>query len=322
MKIGIDLMGSENPVELLFSGIEQAAVDLGNQVEYIVCVTNDAVKKILEKREKEPTGLAKINFHIVSDFIRNDDEPLSAIRLKKDSSMVVGFKQLKEKKIDAFVSSGNTGALIALSSIMLPKFSGVDRPALLALIPSKKEPFALIDVGGLVSFKADQLVQFAHMGVAYQRLRLGVDSPTVGLLNIGQESKKGTLEHREAYLALEKEANINFIGNLEGRDVFQGKANVIVTDGFSGNVMLKTSEGISSFIFDLIKKYMPDEMDAGMQELQKHVSYEEYPGAIVCGVDAICVNGHGAINKNGIANSIKETHALVKSGYIKKIKQR
>ncbi len=163
--------------------------------------------------------------------------------------MIRGIRNLKERDIDAFVTAGNTGALIAAATIILPMLPEVARPALMALLPTRKGLVTVIDVGGNVSVKAPQLVQFAKMGVAFQRTYRNCPNPTVGLLNIGAESKKGTPEHRQAYDALSEAPNMTFIGNVEGREVFQGRVDVLATDGFTGNVFLKTSEGVSSFIF-------------------------------------------------------------------------
>ncbi len=184
-----------------------------------------------------------------------DDDPLIAVRRKKDSSLCQGLQYLKEKKIDAFVSAGNTGALLFAAKTTLKTLKGIDRPALLALLPTKKKEVAVLDVGANLSLKPDHIVQFAQMGIAYQKSR-GIENPIVGLLNIGIEAKKGTPQLQEAYLKLDAMNRDQpfFAGNIEGKDVFHGNIDVLVTDGFTGNVFLKTAEGIAAFILEQLEQ--------------------------------------------------------------------
>jgi glycerol-3-phosphate acyltransferase PlsX len=303
-------MGSDSSPQVLYQGVLEAAAKLRDEDSLLVFSTHTF-------QPEHP----RISFQIVSDMISMDDDPLSSIRLKKDASLVVGIRFLKENKIDAFVSAGNTGALVALSSLTLPLFPGIDRPALLALLPTKKGPFAMVDVGGTYAIKTKNLVQYASMGAAFQRCLFGIEIPTIGLLNIGTESKKGTPEVREAYNILKEmsqnpDSKIRFAGNVEGREVFEGNLDVLVTDGFTGNVMLKTSEGISNLIFDYLSAASHD-----VQDLRRHFSYDEYPGAIVCGIDAIVMKCHGEASPRAMMNSILGTMVLLKNKLPAKIKQ-
>lgn len=290
LRIGIDLMGSDSSPSVLYEAVQELKNDT---CELVVFATPDITRE----------GVS------VTEVISMEDDPLAAIRLKKDSSLAVGLRYLKEKKIDAFISCGNTGALVAGSTLLLPLLPGVERPALLAVFPTQKKSLVVIDVGGNLSNKADLLVQFAHMGAAYQRCSEGIENPIIGLLNIGSESKKGTPEVREAYEILQKQ-KIQFAGNIEAREIFQGKIDVLVTDGFTGNVLLKTCEGLASFIFES----HPNEA------LQKTFSYDEYPGAIVCGVDGLVIKCHGQATKKALKNSILGAINLLKRNLITQLK--
>lgn len=328
MRIGIDLMGSDRSPAILFKAVEQAAEEFP-QVDFVVFITQSTLDEILLHRSAHlPSRHSHLEFHIVSDVIEMHDEPLIAIRQKKNSSLVLGFKFLKKHYLDGFVSAGNTGALIAGATLSLPLLPGIKRPALLAVLPTEKGRVAIIDVGGNVSYKAYHLAQFAQLGVAYQRCWEGIEYPRVGLLNIGVESKKGTSEVLQAYqllLAMAQRGEMLFIGNVEGREVFQGAVDVLVTDGFTGNVLLKTSEGVSSFILHQLKAVLqeiaPHQRMAIFRHLQHQFDYEEYQGAIVCGVDCVVVKCHGQSSSKGLFRGIQGAIRLVQNGFIHQIKQ-
>lgn len=333
MRIGIDLMGGDSSPEILFEAVLQVAEHLTLSDSLVVYLTHAVEKELLGAGLVETSfveGAARIDLHVVRESIAMDDEPLSAIRLKRESSLVVGIRQIGERKIDAFVTAGNTGALIACAAITLPRLDGIERSSLLALLPTQNNPVAIVDVGGTVSCTSEQLVQYAHIGAACQRCSLGIDVPTVGLLNIGEESKKGTAVVREAYEYLQKESEqpkpkIKFLGNIEGREVFQGKVDVLVTDGFTGNVLLKTSEGVSSFIFNYLQETLQDssstELHQVLDDMQRHFSYDEYPGALVCGVDGVLVKCHGTATKKAMVQSIQGAMNLVEHDLLRKMKE-
>ncbi len=336
MRIGVDLMGSDSSPYILFEAVLQAAQQLRG-ITLIVFATQTVVDIIWSKPSLSPIlaqTSSRVEFHIVSEVIEMCDEPLMAIRQKKNSSLVLGMRFLKKKHLDAFVSAGNTGALIANATLSLPLLPSIKRPALLATLPTEKGYVAVIDVGGNVSCKAHHLMQFAQMGAAYQRCCQGIEIPKVGLLNIGVESKKGTSEVRNAYQSLQEwifmhsattAQKMLFIGNIEGREVFQGKVDVLVTDGFTGNVLLKTSEGVSSFILDhlhqALNDILPQQKQAIVNYFRYHFDYEEYGGAIVCGVDCVAVKCHGKSSVKGMLNGIKGAVDLVKNNFIDQIKQ-
>ncbi len=324
-------MGSESSPTILFESVWQAAQKLPT-ITFVVLATKTVIDAIWSQ-DHLPSQLsrcgARIECHAVSDIIEMHDEPIKAIREKKNSSLVVGLRLLKKHHLNAFISAGNTGALIAGAALSLPLLPGIKRPALLATLPTEKGDVAVLDVGGNVSCKASHLVQFAQMGAAYQRCYQGIERPRVGLLNIGVESKKGTSEVRQAYQLLQALAEnpsqrMQFIGNIEGREVFLGQADVLVTDGFTGNVLLKASEGVSFFLLDQLRhvlKDLPAEKQASiLHDLRHQFDYEEYSGAIVCGVDCVAVKCHGKSSVKGLFNGIMGAISLVQNGFIRQIK--
>jgi glycerol-3-phosphate acyltransferase PlsX len=321
-------MGSDRSPAVLFKAIEQAAKEFP-KVDLVVFVTQAALDEILLHSSAHfPVRRAHLEFQIVLDVIEMQDEPLTAIRQKKNSSLALGIKLLRKRYLDGFVSAGNTGALIAGATLSLPLLPGIKRPALLATLPTEKGDVAIIDVGGNLSCKAYHLVQFAQLAVAYQRCCQGIEQPRVGLLNIGVESKKGTSELRQAYQLLQECARrkeLLFVGNIEGREVFQGGIDVLVTDGFTGNILLKTSEGVSSFILqqlqEVLQEILPEQRKAILRYLHYQFDYEEYNGAIICGVDCVAVKCHGQSSAKGLFQGIQGAIQLVQNGFIDQIKQ-
>lgn len=308
-------MGSDNSPRILFEGVLRAAAELPTAT-LIVIGTHSALREL-----QAVTNIPKhVQFVAVKDAISMSEDPLRAVSSKKESSIVTGIRLLKKMQIDAFVSAGNTGALLTSATLQLPRLPGIKRPALLVCLPTITGTVAVLDVGGNVSCKSQHLVQFAHMGAAYQRCSEGIETPLVGLLNIGVEPKKGTSSVREAYQMLSslQDPKMKFLGNVEGRDVFQGKIDVLVTDGFTGNVLLKTAEGVSSFIFDHVREMMTE--TASLQNLQRFFSYTEYPGAFICGVEGIVMKCHGNSTARAMLNSIKGAAKLVEKGVIAHIK--
>lgn len=328
MRIGIDLMGSDHSPLLLFKAVEQAANEF-TQVRFVVFLTQIAFKEIQSNSLVNFSSCHNgIEFKITPTFIAMHDEPLTAIRQKKNSSLVIGLKYLKRRYLDGFVSAGNTGALISGATLSLPLLPGIKRPALLAVLPTETGKVAIIDVGGNVSCKAYHLAQFAHLGIAYQRCQEGITHPRIGLLNIGVESKKGTSEVRQAYELLQhmtEKEHLVFVGNVEGREVFRGVVDVLVTDGFTGNILLKTSEGVSSFILNqlesLLQQIPPEKGAQILRQLQSRFDYEEYNGAIICGIDGVAVKCHGQSSWKGLLRCIQGAVQLVQHGFIHQIKQ-
>lgn len=299
-------MGGDNPPEQLLRALQALPSDI----------------------EIVPIGLPQFkngpNYVEAPTFISMDESPLSAIRRKKDSSLCIGLRLLKEKKIGALISAGNTGALVAGSKLILGNLKGILRPALLAVIPTKKQPVAVLDVGANVDVKASHLIQFAHLGAAYSKVK-GIDKPRVGLLNIGSEEMKGTSELRAAYkkLAAQRDHSFDFIGNVEGKSAFEGNVDVLITDGFSGNIFLKTSEGIASLILDRFHSLLdPKEairLAPRIQDLQRHLHYAEYPGAMLAGANGIVIKCHGYSTPQAFLNAVLEAAELSRGGFAQRL---
>lgn len=337
MRIGVDLMGSDSSPSIIFDAVIQALDKLEPSLRLIVLATQSVIDELQPKAKTVlfPDKLARLSFFLASDYIHMNDDPLTALRQKKGSSMAMGIRLLKKKQIDAFVSAGNTGALIASSTISLPKFPGITRPALLAVLPTQTGSVAVVDIGGSVSCKAHHLLKYAYMGAAYQKCTTGIEVPRVGLLNIGVESKKGTSVVRQAYqllkeaCELENERNqtpyMEFHGNIEGKDVFHGKVDVLVTDGFTGNVFVKTSEGIADVIFDYLMEALHQHhsptLHKTLMSIQSLFHYAEYHGALICGVEGLVIKCHGHSNTKAIFNGIKGAAHMIHHRLLVQIKE-
>ena len=312
-RIGVDIMGCDAAPEDLYRAILQLTEE--NFPAEIVFFVSEEVSGEMGK-----------SLHIVKSpfVIRMEDDPILAVRRKKDSSLCQGLRYLKEKKIDAFVSAGNTGALLLAAKTTLKTIKGIDRPVLLALLPTKKKEVAVLDVGADLSLKPEHILQFAAMGIGYQKSRC-IENPTVALLNIGTEAKKGTPNLREAYIKLEvmNRDKTTFIGNVEGKEVFQGHVDVLVTDGFTGNIFLKTAEGVAAFILEelgLSKETSFSHLKHELANLRSRLHHAEYPGAILCGVNGVVVKCHGDSTPETFLKGIKGALRLLEHGFLDKIK--
>jgi len=307
--IGIDLMGCETqPIEIA-NAIIGLVNELPDTYQFTFFCSSDCLEGL-----KPPS---KITIQEASEVILMSDDPLVAVRRKKDSSLCIATQMLKNGQIDALISACNTGALIAAANLFLPKLPDIDRPALLTLMPTMKHAVAILDVGANPGAKADHLAQYAAIGIAYQKSR-DIELPKVGLLNIGSEEGKGTAETREAYKLMQQFQSM-FIGNIEGRDVFHGDIDVVVTDGFAGNVLLKTAEGIASYILYEIEK--DSGISGNLDSLRKRLHYAEYPGAIVAGVEGIVMKCHGDGSPTAFRESLKATIQLLSQDFLARIKK-
>lgn len=304
--IGIDLMGSDNPPSSLLDAMEAIAPSLLPHVELVAIGAPGYSKQ------------APCRYYSAPDTIEMDENPLLALRRKKKSSISIGLRLLKEGAIHGFVSAGNTGALVSSAKMILGLFPSLSRPALLALMPTKKGTVAVLDVGANLREKASLLVQFAHLGSAYQIVR-GIKKPNVGLLNIGSEPLKGTSEIRLAYQKLKelKQSSFHFYGNVEGKSVFDGKIDVLVADGFTGNVFLKTSEGITSFILDELAK--ENFKESHLNELRHRLYHTEYPGALLAGVKGVVIKCHGYAKPESLIQGIREAAQLASHDFVNKL---
>lgn len=320
--VGVDLLGSDiSPSELL-KAVLSCCKDLKPSVRLMLFGT-----KSLFGRLRAPSD--HIRFHTVEEIITMDESPLTAIRRKRNSSLCTGIRMLKEGQLQAFISAGNTGALMACAKLELPSLPHVQRPALLTLLPTRLNEIAVLDVGANTTYKAKHLLQFAAMGVAYQRSR-GIKVPKVGLLNIGSEAKKGTPELQEAYnqlLSLSKKpsSSFSFVGNIEGRNAFHGQIDVLVTDGFTGNVFLKTAEGIAAVILEELENATLDGCSPSLKtilsELRQRLHYAEYPGALLCGIDGIVIKCHGDASAQSVVRSITTAKRLIQHRFLDQVRE-
>src|SRR5690348_3420890 len=305
-------MGSDHAPHVEIDGALAATRDFGAQV--ILVGQAEKVEPELRRCGWRGDGDRGIEFVEAPEVIAMDDPVATSVRRKKKSSLRIGSKLVSEGRADGFVSAGNTGAAMATAKMVIGTIPGVDRPALAAMIPTKAgKPTLLIDVGANSECKPHHLVQFAIMGDAYSRSVLGTDKPSVGLMSIGEEEAKGNDLTKEAFPLL-RELELNFVGNVEGRDVFSGEVDVIVTDGFTGNVMLKLSEGLTEAMLAMLKRELTATAvtKAGavlakpaFQSIKKRLDYSEYGGAPLLGVRRIVVIGHGRSNARAIRNAIR-----------------
>lgn len=335
MRVAIDLMGSDQAPQVLFLAILEAVKRLAPDDVLLAITLPEVIEELSSTHpllsSDSNRGSARVEFVSANSVVKTDEDPLFATRRKKDSSMAKGIALLKEGDADAFVTTGNTGALIAQATISLPLLPGITRPALLATIPTKESAVSILDVGANIHCKWENLLQFARMGIAYQQCCCDVEIPRVGFLNIGSEALKGTAPIRRAYQELEesaskhKEEAFTFCGNVESHDVFRGEVDVLVTDGFTGNIFIKTSEGISTFIFDkLLKDLGPSpskSLAQSLKNLAMDLDYAEYPGAILCGIEGVVVKCHGYSSQKAILSGILGACHAVRQGLVKKIKR-
>jgi phosphate acyltransferase len=312
-KVVLDGMGSDHAPQAEIDGALAATRDLG--VGVILVGQSHRLEPELRRCGWRGDGDHGIELVEAAEVIAMDDPVATSVRRKKKSSLRVGAKLVTEGKADGFVSAGNTGAAMATAKMVIGTLPGVDRPALAALIPTKSgKPVLLLDVGANSECKPHHLAQFAIMGDAYSRAVLGTVKPSVGLMSIGEEEAKGNDLTKEAFPLLRQLSNVNFVGNVEGRDVFAGMVDVIVTDGFTGNVMLKLSEGLTEAMLAMLKHELTATAvtKAGavlakpaFRSIKKRLDYTEYGGAPLLGVRQIVVIGHGRSNARAIRNAIR-----------------
>ena len=312
-KVVLDAMGSDHAPQVEIDGALSAARDFG--IGVILVGQPEVVEPELRRCGWRGQGDRGVELVEAAEVISMDEPVATAVRRKKKSSLRVGTRLVTEGKADGFVSAGNTGAAMATAKMVIGMLPGVDRPALAALIPTKSgKPTLLLDVGANAECKPHHLAQFAIMGDAYSRAVLGTMRPTVGLMSIGEEEAKGNDLTKEAFPLLRDLTSLNFVGNVEGRDVFTGAVDVIVTDGFTGNVMLKLSEGLTDAMLYMIRRELSASAitKAGamlarpaFRNIKKRLDYTEYGGAPLLGVRQIVVIGHGSSNARAIRSAIR-----------------
>ena len=323
MKILLDAMGGDNAPDATIKGAVKAINQIKSEVILIgnEDIINSKIKEFYGKTLEQISSRLKIKN--ATEQIEMEDIPTQAIKKKKESSMVVGFKMLKDGEGDVFISAGNSGALLTGATLIVGRIKGIDRPALAGILPAYKSRLVLIDSGSNTNCKPLNLLQFAQMSSIYIKNTFNVENPKIGLLNIGTEETKGNELTRDSYNLLKeksKDLNINFIGNIEGRDAFSGNVDAIVTDGFTGNVFLKTAEGLGKLVKRTLTESLTKNIIAkiaaipalpGIKRFSKTVDYKTYGGALFLGVKKPVVKAHGSSDERLFETTIKQAENFV-----------
>ena len=306
MKIIIDCFGADKGVREVVQGTLQA---MEKKEDFLIHFVGPE-KEIQDLIPEELAG--RITITNSNTYIENTEEPTRALREKTDASMVIGLNQLLEEEYDGFLSCGSTGALMAGGTLIVKRIKNVKRPALMIVAPSVSQPFILMDVGANVDCTPQMLYQFGIMGASYAKGVLGMDKPSVGLLNIGTEEGKGDKLRKETYPLLQ-EASFNFVGNVEARDIYLGKVNVLITDGFTGNMILKTTEGVAGLLAkvakDSIRNHAKSEKDLVLcktvfGEMASIFDFGKYGSAPLIGLNKPVFKSHGSSSKEMIEGGI------------------
>ena len=322
MKVALDVMGSDlGPEPIIKGGILAAKKE---NIEVILVGQQEKIKKILKKYNIK--NLPVFIKH-APEIVKMDESPSKAIKNKKNSSMAVGLKLLKDGNSKAFISAGNTGAVLGYSIFILKRLKNIIRPAIAATLPSVNGYVVMLDVGGNVNCKPEHLVQFAVMGSVFAKIELGMDNPRVCLLSNGEEESKGIDVLKKTHTLLEK-SSLNYIGFKEGRDVFEGNADVFVCDGFVGNISLKLAEGLGKTLLELLKTNIYSSffrklgaffLKGMIRDIKKKFDYREYGAAPLIGVNEIVMISHGSSDEKAIYNAIKKAKTLIEKDFNKKL---
>lgn len=323
MRIAVDAMGGDHAPEVVIEGAV-AAVKEYEGVE-VVLVGDEARINALLAKARYPKE--RISVHPSSEVIEMHEPPASSVRKKRNSSITVGVNLVKEGRADAFFSAGNTGAAVCAATLMLGLLPGIERPGIAVVTPTVKGFSLVIDVGANIDPKPAQLLQYGIMADAYMRYILNRPSPSVGLLNIGEEESKGTDFVKETHFLFEK-SHLNFIGNVEGRDLFSGKCDIIVCDGFVGNVALKVSESVAEAMQVFLRRHLKSNpmvtfcallLKPTFSKFKKEIDYSEYGGAPLLGVNGVVIIGHGRSNAKAIKNAIRVSKEEVERKFNERI---
>ena len=326
-RIVIDAMGGDNAPLCNVQGAVDGVNEFDN-VHIILVGKEDIIKEELSKFEYDSSRIEIVN---AEENISCDEPPVMAVRRKKDSSIVVGMKLVKEGKADAFLSAGSTGAVLVGGQFIVGRLKGVDRPPLAPLIPTEKGVSLLIDCGANVDARPNHLLQFAKMGSAYMEGIVGVEKPKVAIVNIGAEEEKGNMLVKEAYPLLANCSDINFVGSIEARDIPKGDADVIVSEAFVGNVILKLYEGLSATLIKSVKKGMMSTLKSkigallcksAIKETLKSFDADKYGGAPLLGLNGLVVKVHGSSHNIEVKNAIAQCVQFKKEDIQGKIQEK
>ncbi len=320
MKVAVDAMGGDFGPKVTVEGAVKASREY--KIEALLVGAEELIKKEFDRLDHSEAKVTIIN---ASEAI-GMGEGLLSFRKKKKSSIRIGAELVKKGEAEAFVSTGNTAAVVYISKKILGALKGVEKPALSLLVPSLKGLTLLIDVGANVNCRPHHLNQFALMGNIFMESVLGLKNPRIGLMSVGEEKSKGNELTKEAFERLQA-SPLNFIGNVEGKDIYSGKADVIVSDGFTGNIALKVSEGVVETFFYMARTELMKNifskiglflMKRNLKKLYKKIDYSEYGGAQLLGINGVCIIGHGRSNSNAVKNAV----GLAKDFVVNKVQEK
>jgi phosphate acyltransferase len=312
MRIVLDAMGTDGAPHSEIEGVIRFLETSEADREVLLVGHEELIRQALKPFRDYPSH--RISIVHAPDRIVPGEAPAAAVRRKPQSSIVVGVKLQKEGKADAFVSAGSTGAVMASSLLFLRPLEGVDRPAIGTLLPTSRRPTLLLDAGANVDCKPRHLLQFAHLGKVYAQDLMGVEDPRIGLLNVGAEEEKGNELAVESYRLL-RASGLNFIGNIEGREIIRGGCDVLVCDGFVGNLILKFYESVAEFVIGLLKREMKAQhaQELDLENIFRVLDYQEYGGAPLLGVNGVSIIMHGASSPKAICNGLGAAARAVES---------
>ena len=324
MKIIVDLLGSDKGAETIFKGVIETS-KLLKDLAFVVI----GPKEIIENIDIDDDLKNRLEIIDTKEYILNTEEPTFAVRKKKESSIVLGMKYLDKGNADGLISFGSTGAVLVSGLLIAKRMDNVERPALTITLPTNKDKMILLDIGANIECTVEILKQFAIMGNIYAKETLNKENPRVALLNIGSENGKGTKILKETYSILESE-DMNFVGNIESRDIFNGDVDVVVCDGFHGNVLLKTIEGSVKFILDNMKKSLMSSLigkigglliKTPMKKLKKTLDYKEYGACPMLGLKKVVFKGHGSSDEKAVVSGIVSMVDYIKKDVNSKIEK-
>lgn len=328
MKIAIDCMGSDRGPEVMIKGAIKGAAEL-KDLELVFVGDESEIEKILANMKIDNLSFT---IHNTTQVIKNEDKPIVAVRSKKDSSMVVSARMVSSKDVDAMITAGSTGAYLTAGLLIIGRLKNIRRPALSAIIPSyvtgNKEAL-LLDCGANMDASSDDLFNYAIMGEIYARELMGRTPPRISLLNVGIEEGKGNKVVKDTYEILQN-SNLNFIGNIEARTVFNGETDVVICDGFSGNVAIKTFEGAAKALMNKLKEALMSGFKSkigalllkdNLQKMKSDLDYNQYGGGVLLGVKGIAVKCHGSATELAVKVALGQTYNMVKSDIVNVIEK-
>ena len=327
-RIAVDVMsGEKSPGELIAGALKAYRED--REIELTLIGECDIINGELDKTDSDSK---RLKIEDADEIITMDESPVKALRKKKNATVNIGAKLLKDNKIDAFISPGNTGSVMAAGLLRVGRIKGISRPPIAVRFPAVDGSTLILDNGANTDCDPENLQQFALMGQLYAENVMKISNPKIGLLNIGEEKSKGNNLSKESYELLSQDKEMkNFIGNIEGRDIFTNKCDVVVTDGFVGNVVLKTTEGAASFFLDLIKESFKTNLRSKLgaflikpylKKVLNKIDYRQYGGAPLLGVKGIVIISHGSSDETAIYNAVKEAKKTVREDIVKLIRDK